>query len=666
MTVQAKAFFAWVDSLDVEFDPVLHARLDLNIESFALSQAEGEVCRLSVTALNPGIGLLAPGRPQYGYMSVSLDGSAPTLMFRGIVNSMPTDLEEAMITIEFFAQPDGMDSTDDVDGKLELFAKSLSFRPYVEPLISGDTYRSPETVLNARSATFYIDPITHELSLNDLLDWERLIDIGPMHDRDKFSVAMVAPPLGSVTITGIAEWTQEANGTVDIARAVNAPVEGVGGLRSFSQLDALAESFDIQDEDGQSGWSVANVEHTGLAATQSLRKWKTGKYERRLLQKQVGYTFGGEPIYHNWIDTFWEVVPMSVYQFEAKTFEMAYKYSQPRREILKVKLNADIQDIKMFGWKEEDLQDISLDSLISDPSEPWMENTQYYVGDRVVKKDKSWICQEDHNSGYDPFQKVLPQFENAAYKTADMYRWKWVPKDAPIRDKRTPSFYGLPRGREVAAHLVLRARALLRKRMRCLEATINGRWEDLADVTLKDALRIEHEYFQTAGNAATGKVIAFTKTWDGPSQTYQVDVTIGISAANGYSDLPPMDNGPGYSPALAGYAYPDDADLTTETADVQFTVGGDPVRQPVNPYKLNDSAYACIRVGYDMAYPQQLAIMSRAEAMGKDPRKAAEENPTTFEIEMRAIDGLDLITRQMTVTSTIVQGPKGIDLKWSG
>ncbi len=665
---QAKPYFAWVDSLAVEFDAALHSRLDLNIQSFSLSQSEGEVCRLSVTALNPGIGLLAPGRPKYALLSVSLAGETPTLMFRGIVNSMPTDLEEAMVTIEFFAQPDGLETTPDQDGKLELFAKSLSFRPYVEPLISGNSYRSPETILTTRSATYYIDPITHELSLNDMLDWNRLIDIGPMHDRERFAVAMIAPPLRSVTVTGIAEWTQEAKGVVDIADAINSPIEGVGGVRSMTALDSLAESFDIRSEEGQSGWSVANVEHMGLEPEQTIRKWKTGAYERVMLQKQSGVTFAGDPIYYNWIATRWEVAPMGIYTFYALKYEMAYSYSQPRREIVKVPLKADIQDIEMFGWKEEDLEDISLDSLVSDPSEPWMENTQYYVGDRVVKRDKSWICQIDHNSGYEPFQKVLPQFESVPswLRTQEMHRWKWVPKDAPIRDKRVASFFNLPRGREVIAHLVLRARALLRKRMRCLEATISGRWEDLADVTLKDAIVIEHEYFQTEGNRATGKVISFTKSWDGMTQTYSVDVTIGISAANGYSALPPVDNGVGYSAAFAGYSYPEDANLTTQAADVQFTVGGDPVRQTVNPYRLNDSAYACIRVNYEMAADKQLALMARAEAIGRSPLKAAADNPTRFEIEMRSIDGLDLITRQMTVTSSVVQGPKGIDLKWSG
>lgn len=662
MTVQAKPFFAWVDSLDVEFDSVLHARLDLNIQSFYIAQAEGEVARLNVTALNPGIGLLAPGRPQYGYLSVSLDGSAPALMFRGIVNSMPTDLEEAMVTIEFFAQPDGLESTDEIDGKLELFAKSLSVRPYVEPLISGDTYRSPETVLNARSATYYIDPITHELSLNDLLDWERLIDIGPMHDREKFSVAMIGPPLGSVTVTGVAEWTQEAKGIVDIADAVNAPVEGIGGvLQSLTTLDNLTESFELRDENGSSGWSILNVEHTGLEAGTTLTKFKTGEYIIARMQR-------GDILDEDlFVETFWEVAPFSLFRFEAAKFEMSYEYSQPRREVLKVKLNADIQDIKMFGWKEEDLEDINLDSLVSDPSEPWMENTQYYVGDRVVKKDKSWVCQIDHNSGYDRFQRLLPQFENtpAMFHTPDMFRWKWVPKNAPIKDKRATSFYNLTRGREVISHLVLRARALLRKRMRCLEATINGRWEDLADITLKDALRIEHEYFQTDGNAATGKVIAYTKTWDGPSQTYQVDVTIGISAANGYSDLPAIDYGEGYSAAFAGYAYTNPP-ATAQVSDVQFTVGGDPVRAPVDVYRLGHSAYACRSVNYKMAAPEQLLIAARAEALRRSPLKAVQDNPTTFEVEMRAIDGLDLITRQMTVTSTVVQGPKGIDLEWSG
>lgn len=544
MQIQAKANLALVDSVDVEFDPVLHARLDLVVESFSISHAEGEFARLSVSVLNPGIGLLAPGFSKYGLLSVELDGQPPKLMFRGVLNSMPVDIEEAMVTLEFFAQPD------DQDDKLEAYAKSLSVRPYVEPLISGNSYRDPATALIARSATYYIDPITHEFSLNDMLDWSRVIDIGPWHERDRFTMAVLAPPLGSVTVTAIAEWTQEAKGTVDIANAVNAAAGGVGGLKSLTQLESLADSFDIQDEDGQSGWSVTNVEHTGLHPAETVQKFKTGIYERVLLQKQTGWTSIGDPIYHNWIDTRWQVSSLSIYTFFAKSFEMAYKYSQPRREVLQATVKADIQDIAMFGWTEEDLDDISLDSLVSDPAEPWMENTDYFVGDRVVKKDRSWICQEAHNSGYDAFQKILPQYEvipSNAYRTPDMYRWKWVPKDAPLKDKRSSTFVNTPRGREVAAHLVLRARAMLRKRMRCLEATINGEWERLSDVTLKDAIRLQHDYFQTENNEAIGKVIAYTKTWDARTGTYEVAVTIGISTGNGYADLPEIDNGVGYS-----------------------------------------------------------------------------------------------------------------------
>jgi hypothetical protein len=662
MQIQGKANLALVDTVDVEFDPVLHARLDFVVQSFAISHAEGEFARLSVVCLNPGIGLLAPGRPKYGFLSVELNGEPAKLMFRGILNSVPVDLEEAMVTLEFFAQPD------DQDDKLEAYAKSLSVRPYVEPLISGNSYRDPATALIARSATYYIDPITHEFSLNDMLDWQRVIEIGPWHDRELFRIAMIAPPLGSVTITGIAEWTQEAKGMVDIARAVNAPVEGLGGVVSLTQLDSLAESFDLRDEEGQSGWSVANVEHTGLQPTETIQKFRTGNYERILLQKQSGTTFGGDPIFTNWIDTRWEVSSLARYVFEAKVFEMAYNYTQPRREVIQVKLTADIQDIQMFGWTEEDLEDISLDSLVSDPSEPWMEKTDYLVGDRVVKQDKSWICQQAHNSDYDRFQRVLPQFESVPswLRAPDMYRWKWVPKDAPLKDKRSSTFVNIPRGREVVAHLVLRARALLRKRMRCLEATINGEWEKLGDITLRDAIRLQHEYFQTENNEAIGKVIAYTKSWDGESQTYSVDVTIGISVGNGYSELPEIDNGVGYSEAFAGYAYPVDASITEQVADVQFTVGGDPIRSPVNPYRLNDSAYACISVNYRMAIDEQLPLAARAEATGRSPLKAVADNPTTFEIEMRAIDGLDLITRKVAISSSTVQGPKGLDLAWGG
>jgi len=663
METQAKTFFAWTDDLRTPFDPVLHARLDLNIVTYSISHSEGEYCRLAVTCQNPGIGMLAPGRQQCCLLSVSVDGGPPVLMFRGIVNSMPTNIWDALVSFEFSAQPA---DAEDVDDALEAYAKTLLVAPYYDALVSGREYRDPSTALLARAATFYCDPLTLEYSLNDMLDWDSVVDVGPWYERQSLTLRQSKPPLAKAKLNFVAEWQQEARGTVDIADQVNF-AGGGGGVWSLTDLDALTDSYDIETPDGKSGWSVSNVEHAGLEAMKTTRKFKTGNAEVQVLQKRSGTTSQGQPIYTNWIDTAYEVAPLAMYRFFATKYEMAYNYSQYRREVLSVELEAEIQDVKAWGWNEETLDDVGLDSLLSDPSPPWQENEDYVVGDKVVHQDKVYVCQLAHNSEYGPFNAVMPKFAAIPLpqRKPEMYRWLRTKRDRALTDSRSATFFTTDRGREFAAYAVMRVRAYLRRRMRNLEMSVGQvRWQDGWEITLKNAVRIESEFFPEG--FATGKVVSYTKTWDGATQTFSVSVTLGVACGKGYTTLVDPTPGIGYSTAFSGYAYSDDETVVTPTEDVQWTLNGEKLVQTCNPYKLSDAGYACEYVTFSNTMSDQLAKASSAEFNGRSPLKAVQSNPTKFSIRMKTIDGTDVITRRLKITGTKVQGPRGVNLEWSG
>jgi hypothetical protein len=64
-------YFAWCDSGQPFDDSVL--REDEIIFAFDLAHQEGQIPTLSVDVVNPHIGLLAPGRAQWAWLSYSDD-----------------------------------------------------------------------------------------------------------------------------------------------------------------------------------------------------------------------------------------------------------------------------------------------------------------------------------------------------------------------------------------------------------------------------------------------------------------------------------------------------------------------------------------------------------------------------------------------------------------
>ncbi|WP_313194884.1 hypothetical protein [Shinella zoogloeoides] len=655
----SRIYNAWVPAIDTVFDPVLHARTELIATSYKLDHEEGGVARLTITCKNPGIGILAPGRDPYMLVSWADEGETPRLIFRGVANSMPANLAEALITLEFLAQPD------DFEELLLAFARTLATRPYVDDLISGlpQEITDPAVVLEARSEVFHIDPVTHEITLSDIINYDRLVDLGPHYVRDTMVPSLGQPPVRKCTMNFVAEWTQRAEGEVDIASRVNFGGGELGRL-TLTDVSSIGQKGEID----QSGWSVGDVEQEEKEPTLTQTKYFNGNYQIVLHQIRQGFDGTGQPYWKSYVRTRYGVQPLALYRYKATSFPMRYSYSQPRREIQAITASADVQDVNAFGWKEEELDDIGLNSLTEDTSTPqWEEEKEYHVGDRVLRGNRAWLCQQDHTST-DQFQTVLDDY--ARYDESRikpfMKRWVQTTKNVALKNKSAATFFGTDRGRQIAEHGLLRVRAFLRHRLRALTVTFRGRWEDLHDISLRDGCRIEHYFFDAAGGWVRGKVISYSKVWSGDTGERYVEVTIGVSVANGNVDTLP-EGGTAYSEAFeTGYSWADDDGVGYTVGDMQYTVGGEKVSTPVKVEWLKYPGYACVAVNWTNTIGDQLRAAARTQLVYGNALEAVAAIPTTYNIRMRSLSNTDIIERKVKITGTTVTARKDIDLAFGG
>jgi len=403
---------AWVSTIDTVFDGIVHGRKDLRATRYSFEMQEGGVLKLTITCENLGIGIMAPGRDQYLLVSWADEGEDLRLVFRGVANSMPANLAENLINLEFLAQPDNFDE------KLLAFARTKCFRPYVDELISGSItdITDPAVVLEARSEMFHVDPVTHEITLSDILDFDRLVDLGPHYSRNSMDPSLVMPPVRTASMNFIGEWTQEADGEVDIASVVNFG-GGVNGRQTLTDFSSIGESGDLDN----SGWSVGEVIAEGSQGL-TTRQYYDGRYQTVLHQRM--HTSG--IVDRSWVRTRYGVMPLALYTYKAVSFPMKFSYRQARREILKVTATADVQDVRAFGFEEAELDDIALNSLTEDATTPvWESGIDYLAGDKVIHRNVAWLCQDAHTSA-NTFNRILPDWEDYPEALLQPWMMRWV------------------------------------------------------------------------------------------------------------------------------------------------------------------------------------------------------------------------------------------------
>ena len=205
-------YFSWVRKDEI-FSPNAHAREDLQIFKLNISQKEGEVALAQLTVFKPN---LPPINQRYAFISCQNEWGEIQLLFKGRLIFFPKVMGDESVLLEFSAEPD--QSKD----QLEKLQETLKVHPYWDDLFvhSLDGKYDAIEFLDARSDLYYWDRMTGELSLSNLFSGRKTWDLSNEVLKDSLKVTLGEIPLSEITVNVIAEWTQKAEGHIDVSHKI--------------------------------------------------------------------------------------------------------------------------------------------------------------------------------------------------------------------------------------------------------------------------------------------------------------------------------------------------------------------------------------------------------------------------------------------------------------
>ena len=474
-------YFAWVNP-GTAFDPEVHNVEDEDVFNHTFSHDEGGFAGLSLEIRNPRIGLLNPGRKIWAYYSFNraeegdLDDIVP--LFFGRIMGIPSNVFSTLVTIELTARP-----SDFVAQKTAL-AETLKVLPYWDPIfITPDSWLDPDTVLEARSALWHIDPVTHVVSISDILiPGDGIVDL-PAADMfyDSMSLSLETVPLRSVTIQATIPWSQSATGTVDLSGTIKNRFEPWQQLITSFTMGGLVSSWPKDGASIGSGWqvvtgslvdvsflSVPHVEVHPLFDDGSLPVMAEGSILFPV--KTTGKVWSG--VDGAGYDLQYEIVGVSL-GYAVPTLIVRYTANREFAQIVNFTMYSDQQSIITEAAEDETLVIALTANNISDLS---------YEG------------------------------------------------DVPLVDVRRRDFLHTPRGLQAVEYLIHVARANLIGRSRAVKISFSTDFETGLQYSLTKSGTVHDD--RLPGGTATGKVTQITHSLNGDSG--EAIATITIACAVGY------------------------------------------------------------------------------------------------------------------------------------
>lgn len=343
-------FFAWVDETETTFG-IEHQVEDEQIVSISLTHKEGEFATVDITVKNPRVGLLAPGRKQWAWLSWH-DEKNPTagvipVLFGRLVG-VPQAVQGNAVTLTIMARPSNYDALK------RALAETMKVAPNWDPMfINADSRDDPDTVLQGYTRVFHIDRTEHTVSTSDILDGEDgLIDFADDFIRDSLGVDPGEPPLTSIKVSAEINWAQAATGTVDftaqLAKAFQLAGSGNGHLIKSLTGDGLMRDYPQKDKRIGSGWTFGDGSITRADGTVVPEDFH---------QVVLTNGYGQFPV--------WVMKPV---------FLANYDVSRNRQETVSFTLVADcqaivtepdgqeVQEIKVSGDADEPIDDVTTDN----------------------------------------------------------------------------------------------------------------------------------------------------------------------------------------------------------------------------------------------------------------------------------------------------------------
>jgi len=540
-------YFAWM-AAPIAFDPLVHAVEDEAITELQITQSEGDFAGLTMTVINPGTGLLAPGRVQWCWLSWD-DGEGIVPLFCGRLVAVPESIDGEAVRLLFAAKPP------DYDEIKAGYAEGLKTLPYYDPIWIASGEQDADAVLNGYGAQWHIARDTLELTHSDELAGEDgTLTIGEAdHLYDSFNVSYSQPPLSRVDLEGTVAWKQTGHGVIDMTWDVynicvvhksiyrmNVDVRAGGGmipkLKSgvISSLtgDGLKNDWPKPNTDFGGGWTV-NANTGAYEAPKGFKRYSYQVKYRQLSQEALdaitalqknpdeiipnygtaGLWFGGTSDY---------VVTFPISAIEQFTL-FDWLADRGRTEVVRCSLAADIQALLAEPGNAENIAKVSITA----------ENT---VTDPVL--------------------------------------------GMAIGDTRRSSYLNTDRGNMSVQYLLLLGRAELRRRARAIEVQCRVPWGTGIAATLRMNAHVVDRRLP-GGGEAIGKITGYAFAASGDGQHY-VDLTIGCAVGHGTTVTAAAG-----TPEYVELGYVDAGYQSMSGAEVMLPTG-DLVYQSLDDFSIDD------------------------------------------------------------------------------
>lgn len=269
MPVAGPWYLAWVTP-GTAFDPAVHNVMDEYVFSVTRLLKEGEKPTLELVIRNPHIGLLNSARKQWAWVS-RFNGTEIVPFFYGRLLAAPKEIFKEVMTINLVARPS------DYNAQRQKLAEAIKDTEAYDPVfIQVEKRDDPDTLLEAVSGRYHIDPVTHEVTISDILNGEDgNVDItADQHFYDEMSAdfdqnASITSILVDATVT----WNQTGQGFIDMGnRMIRSyagdaiisewpkPLQSLGGGYTVAYSNAIDSAAINQIVTASTSYSWTNKE----------------------------------------------------------------------------------------------------------------------------------------------------------------------------------------------------------------------------------------------------------------------------------------------------------------------------------------------------------------------------------------------------------------------
>lgn len=578
-----KVYFAWVEPGE-QFNAITHAREDEDVFSVRISEEEGAFAIASVEIRNPRRGLLSPVSRQRAFISCELDGQV-VLLFSGRVVGVPASITGEVLEVEFIGRPD-----DHADVQAA-FVQQLQQSPRYHHALVAEADRSDLTAtLEGFAALPHWDRATGALTLATITNEgsQPVVDLVPLEDR--FEVTFGSAPLDRVAVELDLAWEQTSP---VLSVPLEADPQGVavgmladmfgGNPRSFTG-DDFATRWPRPGDTLDGGWTVKS----GYL--------EVADVEKITLDVDVTVAAPRDPSY---AEPTWSLDVFRT-RFDGNMVLSAF-YRQPRRERVRIEVQADLQPVVVFPEPElvalqADGKDVAPDGAIQLQTTfraPSTSTDDFATTTFFMTVDKGGLAQPALASqGF--FQPVL---------------------DAAVA----------------------RAEARLRKSARCVTAYFQVPLGDAVGLNSASVVRIADD--RIPGGSMTGKVVALELVVSGDGQAYaEIEIGASVGRAGGAAGVPafvPAYDAPA-EPEVVTYCRQigvDDGQRAFRSARIR----NDHLAQESLIRDVDLSAEMSRFAGYGYLWAQAVDDAAAKEVI----ERTLQENQTEFDAELVSLEPVD-------------------------